>query len=443
MNIGKKTNKEKTMRNINFRTMRKQVLHSAAFLFSVIFAMYLVGCSDDDDNDGTPTPPDEPSEVESAVLYGYRTRGPEGPVYYFSVSEDIPDEPDLANDIEIGAGWSNRVYGFDGSVYTWSGDASTLTKWNVDRTDLSISQGAVMSMAGVGISGNLGEPSFLSETQAYFFALPEGKVVEFNPTSMEIVEVIDVAPLVYEGVPFTPSGGFFYDVWAKYVSNGAIIMPVSAEDDFQSWTVPNKATVAIFDPASKTVTYNDDTRLATSFSAFPLDESGNWYQTTSFLSAFAANYGGHDTSSWGALNGLLKVNDDGSYDPDFFIDLSEVLNSRSISNVAFISDGKAVVSYKEPGWEFPEDWQDAGTSGGDAAAQVDLTTLEVTPFTALNEFARFGGMGTIDGDLILWARRTREDDASNTVILRQDANGSFTEVSEMIGGDIRVIRELW
>ena len=421
------------------RTKRFQRI--IVLLMTPVITVFMTGCQDDNEADS-----DDPpgiGEVETAILYGYRTRGPEGPVYYMSVSEEIPSEPDLANDIEIGAGWSNRIYGFSGSVYTWSGDASTLTKWDVDRNDLSFTKGAIMSMAGVGISGNLGEPAFISGTQAFFFSLPEGKVVEFNPATMEIVEVIDVDPLVYEGVPFTPAGGFFYDVWDKYVSNGKIIMPVAAEDDVESWTVPNKATVAVFDPASKNVTYHDDLRLATSTSTFVLDENGTWYQATSFLSSYAAYYGGHDTSSWNALNGLLKVNSDGTYDPGFFIDFSEVLDSRSIGNVAFISNGKAVVNYKEPGWEFPADFQDVLSSGGDVSAQVDLTTLEVTPFTALDEYSRFGLRSIINGNLILWAARAREDGASNTVILQQDASGSYTEVSEMIGGDIRVVEQLW
>ena len=54
------------------------------------------------------------------------------------------------------------------------------------------------------MAGDFGHPAFASETQAFFFALSQGVVIEFNPTTMEISDKITVEPLVYEGVPFTP-----------------------------------------------------------------------------------------------------------------------------------------------------------------------------------------------------------------------------------------------
>lgn len=424
------------MTYLTTNTIKKHRFRQIVILLLSILTVITTGCDDDNEENAT----SDGEEIESAIIYGYRTQTPEDLTYFMGVYEEIPSEPDFSTSVELGP--SARIHAYKENPYIWNGEASSLTKWNVDRTDLSLSQGEVLSLAGVGISGDFGPPIFVSETQAYFFALTEGKVVEFNPTSMEIVEVIDVEPLVYEGIPTTPPGGFFYDVWRKYERAGKVLMSVG-HSDLTSWTIPNKATVVVFDPATKMVTYNDDIRMASSTDFFTEDENGNLYQGTGPWSRFSARYGEQDPSSWRALGALLKVNNDGTHDPDFFIDLMEVLDSKLISNVPFITNGKVVVNHKRSGWEFPQDRSEVFTSsGGDISSMVDLTTLEVTPFTALSEYGAFGLRSIIDDTIYLWGRND-PGGVQHSSLLRQNPDGSYTEVSKMIGGQLRLVQRLW
>ena len=402
-------------------------------LLSIVFTLALFACSDDDG------PDENLEEVETAILLSLRTEGVDGRVYYMGVYEEIPSEPDLSTMVELGPGF--RVYAFEDNPYTWDGNASNLTKWNVDRANLSVSEAEVMSLAGLGISGDLGPPAFFSDEQAYFFDLPEGRVVAFNPSIMEITETINVEPLVYDGVPTSPPT-INYDVWEKWVRGGKIIMSVGYSDR-QEFTIPNKATTAVFDPVAKTVTYHQDTRMASASSTLEEDENGNLYQKSAWEAAFAAHYGNHDQSGLNPLVGLLKVNNDGTHDPDFFINFSEVLNTKAFSGggIPFVFNNQVVVTFKAPSYEFPDDFADRNVVGGDTAVVLNLTTLETAPFPYLSDdYTGFGLRTIIDGTPYLWADNAVE---GYNFILRQDAIDSYTEISKMTGGELQQFYKLW
>ncbi|MCG8319898.1 MAG: hypothetical protein MI921_10380 [Cytophagales bacterium] len=418
---------------MNKNNIEKLLFSSRLTLLTIALTFTFFACNDDDQ------PEQNLEEVETATLLSLRTEGADGRIYYMAVYEEIPNEPDLSTMVELGPGF--RVYAFGENPYTWDGNASNLTKWNVDRTNLNVSEAEVMSLAGLGISGDLGPPAFFSDEQAYFFDLPEGKVVEFNPTIMEITETIDVEPLIYEGVPTSPPTAN-YDVWEKWVRSGKIIMSVGYSDR-QEFTIPNKATTAVFDPAAKTITYHQDTRMASASSTLEEDENGNLYQKSAWEAAFAAHYGDHEPSGLNALVGLLKVNSDGTHDPNFFIDFSEVLNTKAFSGggIPFVFNNQAVVTFKAPSYEFPDNFADRNLVGGDTAVVLNLTTLETTPFPYLSDdYTGFGLRTIIDGTPYLWADNAVE---GYNFILRQDAIDSYTEISKMTGGELQQFYKLW
>jgi len=405
-----------------------------SLLLIAIAMLSITSCKKDDDDINPDT-----GNAESAILYGFRTQTPSGVVYYMNVFPEIPANPSTSDAIELGAGWSNRIWSFGEHPYTWNGDASTLTKWNVSKTDLSLSVGDVMSFASTGLSGDFGPPAFLSETKAYFFALGEGKVVEFNPAEMTIVSIHDVDPLTFSGT----ANGAWYDVWDKYVINGKILMPV----DFfagSDWETPDGATVAVFDPSTNTISYNVDTRLMAGLSKFAIDENGNMFHAPAFDNPFAAHYGGQSNPL--PTRTLLKVNDDGTYDPSFSLDLGDSLNATGINSVPLVFNNKAFVIYSaESDFQIPLNPEDRWNSynlENVTKSTIDLTTGEIEPFTALDNYKLFNFHTTIDGVNYMWARNDI-DDTQYSYILRQNAIDDYTEVSEFVGGQIRHVRKLW
>lgn len=417
---------------LNKVTMNKQMLKKTRSWMLALLVLSMAACNDD--NDGDINLDDQ--EVESAVLLSLRTQSPSGVVYYMNVFEDFPEEVQVNNLIELGE--DIRVHSFGEHPYVWNGDASTMTKWNVDKTDLSLSQASVMSLAGVGISGDFGPPVFSSETQAYFFALTEGKVVEFNPTEMTITNTHEVTPITFSGL----ANGAWYDVWDKYVSGDKVIMSIGFYPG-SNWDIPSGATTAVFDITTNSVTYNTDERLLAGYETMVVDESGTIYQYPSYEAGAAKHYGNHTDAP--STFTMLKVNADGTYDPSFMYDFSTVLNSININTVQFIFDNQAVVHHTtETSWpDDPEGRWDFSNLDQSKFVIVDMNDNTVSDFTALDKYRSTGYNNIIDGSIHINARVVDDNGNITGYLLRQNAIDNYTEVAKFVGGPIRYSARLW
>jgi hypothetical protein len=410
-----------------------------SLLFSCILLLGITSCSDDDVTDDPQPQDNDEVEAETGIFIGFRVQTPSGNVLYIDVNSSIPEEITIDGAVELGQNQS--IYAFGEHPFTFSRDASTLTKWNVDKTDLSLSVAGVMSFASTGLSRFYGEPVFMSETQAYFTNLPEGKIVEFNPEEMTLTQVHDVTPLSFPGI----DDDTWYTEWdTKIVRNGKIIMPIGyfAGSNFST---PDGATVAVFDIASNTITYNTDSRSMAGTYRELIDEStGNIYQSPAFENPFAAHY----TEQTDPLPTqiLLKINPDGTYDPDYSLAIGDSLNATGINNVPLVFDNKAIVIYSaESDFQIPEDPADRWNSfnlENITKSTIDLTTGEVEPFTALDNYKLFNFHTTIDGVNYMWARNDN-DDTEFSYLLKQNSIDDYTQVTELVGGQIRRIRKLW
>lgn len=403
-----------------------------ALLFSSILMLSIISCSKDEEEEI------QPKNAETAILYGFRVQTPGGNVQYINVGSDIPGVITTSGAVELGS--NQNIYSFGEHPYTWSSDASTLTKWNVSKTDLSLSVADVMSFASIGLNENFGDPVFISETQAYFIALSEGKVIEFNPSEMTVTQVHDVAPLTFPGI----ESDTWYGEWDKNVVGNKILMGIGYWAG-SNWATPDGNKIAVFDMASNTVTYHKDTRSMSGQSRLNVDASnGNMYHNPAFENPFAAHYGGQSNPI--PTQTLLKVNSDGTYDPSFALDLGDTLNATGINNVAFIYNNKAVVIYSaESDFAIPADPADRWDSFNPenvTKSTIDLTTGEIEPFTALDNYKLFLPHTTIDGVNYYWARNDI-DDTEYSYLLRQNSFDDYTQVTELVGGQIRQIRKLW
>ena len=409
------------------------------------------GCGDDGDVTEQPSPNGGggnggggTTNPETAWLVGFRTEGPEGRTNYMTVEETIPSEPDFDTVVELGMG-QVQIRDFNGVPYTYNEEQAELTRWNVDRHDLSLSPGPTLSLTGVGVTGNIGLPVFFSDTQAFFFPLRAGAIIEFNPTAMEIVQVIDVEPLVYEGVlngmPASPDG-VFYTVFNAYVSGERVLLPIIAGDR-ENWTLQGEAEIAVFTPATGELVYHEDDRLAGSRHTLHVDPEGRFYQATHPYLSAALEYGEHVVTSLGSLGGLLRVQPDGTYDPDFLVDLMGVLDAKTINSVPFfLPDGRALVSYLPSTVEWPADPQDMFNTPPSTAA-VDLETGAWEAFDAFDGFMFFGLEGIFDGTNYLFAAERASDGSIDGLLLRQDGPTEATRLFSVTGGEFRHLGGLW
>ncbi|MEM9830039.1 MAG: hypothetical protein AAF944_05355 [Bacteroidota bacterium] len=393
----------------------------------------LFSCSDDD-NDVTMATDEQ--EAESGFIFAYRFQTDQGRVWYMSAHPEIPSEPDVENSVELG--FNAQIYSYRENVFTWNGDASAMTKWEVDRTTFEIRPVAVLSFAQTGISGGyLGPPVFISETRAYYTLLLEGAIVEWNPSTMEIIEAHQVEPNPLG--PLVPVQ--FTSEWWKYIRNDKLIMPIAYNElaeccDFDN---PNGAMVAVFDLNTKTIEYIQDDRLLVSEDNFILDENDDMYVVPGW-SFFVREYFDVDTTNLPNQFSMLKFNDDGTFDPNFEINFEEIFPSERIQ-VSHIFGNSVVVNYYDTSYTLPPNWDDRFSLFDQEVkwATVDLTTKEVQPFNAFDNYNFVIEWTEIDGVSYFLAGGDETID-----FIRQDGPNNFqVAVTGVNGAQPRHLARLW
>lgn len=413
----------------------------ATMLLIGAISVGIFSCSDSD-NDLNP----DGVEAESAWIYAYRNETPQGRVYYMSAHEVIPSESNVSEAVELGL--NNRIYSYGEYPYTWNGDAATITKWNVDKTTLELSINGAVSFASTGISGNVGPPIFLSETQAFHSNLEEGVIVEWSPNTMEITKIHNVDPLPDAGGPLN-----WYTEWNKYESDGMIFMPItfSVPTSCCDYYSPGKgAMVAVFDPITSSIEYKRDDRLRSGGASFVADENGNMYLYPNRRQSWVEPYFTVDASTLPSRHTILKFNTDGTYDQNFSFDLSEVIGEAAFySAPSFVFGNEIVVTYIDSTYEFASEFSNRWGIYGDGEFKtmlVNMDTEEASSFEALSEYEYTSLMSNVEGKNYFGAGYTDEGPTSNTavsVILLQESATDFSVLSTHTGGDFQHVGKLW
>jgi len=403
------------------KTNRFFIKNAALAIMCSLFA--LTSCSSDDNKTD-----DQGQGENPAVIAAVRVNTPSGRVFYLGAYDKFPSTLDYKTMTEIGPGAT--IYSYGEHPYVWNGTASTLTKYNVSN-DMKISSADALSLAGTGVSGTFGPPAFVSETEAYFFALNDGKIIKFNPTTMTITETITVTPL-----PLSNDAAVKTSTYMSYVTSAKkIILPVAATPtDYNKF--PQYAQIAVFDIASKVVTYVTDSRMSMGYDTFAKGNDGTLYYRPSRATSLSLDY----STVTGAppAGGLLKVNPNGTFDPNFFVDLKTPLNAHSVNVVAYVHGDKALAQYLDNTFTppaKPADWYNAPTK----FALVDLKTLKVEPFTSFEKYGTVYTVGTIDG-VEYYGNITAPDGKFS--LLKQNGAAEFEAVSEAIGGSLIFVGKL-
>jgi len=422
---------------IPMKNLKKAGIFS--LLLIAMAMLSITSCNKDDDDIN----PGGGEAAKSAWLIGYRINTPQGSVKYMEVHEDIPTENNIAEAVELG--FNARVYSYGGHPYTWNGDVATITKWDVDKTTLDLTPSAILSFASTAISGNVGPPIFLSETQAFTSRLSEGVIIEWNPSTMEISKVHNVDPL-----PDLGGGDFSMNEWAKYSgSNGKIIMPVTVKApnnccESSYLPQPAGAMVAVFDPASSTIQYNRDDRLYANWDRLLQDPvTGGFHLPPGWANSFIDPY--FDTTGLPNRWSVLKINQDGSFDPDFNFDLTEVIGISQYQTGVFVFDNQFVMTYIDTAdYEHPSSWGNRwdvfseGPSSKTKQIVIDMDTKEVSPFTAFSEYDGVFLENTIDDVSYFNAGKS----AGGQDLLRQNGVNDYI-VTMTIDGEFEAFDKLW
>ncbi|MEM9673499.1 MAG: hypothetical protein AAF992_12980 [Bacteroidota bacterium] len=417
-----------------------------AWLTMLLTGMLSVGitsCDEDDNNTVTPDPSDG-QEAESAYFFGYRDFTPQGSVYYIEVQEEIGSGTNKSNAVEIGLNAYVTSYGEH--PYSFNGNAGTITKWDVDKTTLELSPSAILSLAGsTGLSGSV-RPVFLSETRAFINKLEEGLIVEWNPSTMDITEVYNVDPLPDLGAEVVA-----YRQHSGYISSeGKIILPVWVAEpanccETSHLPQPPHSLVAVFDPETGTLQYNRDSRQYANEGTLLQDPvDGSYYLYPASRNDFIEPY--FVTEGLPDLRSVLKINQDGSFDPNFHFDISEVIGATYQRSANFVYDGKMAYNYVDTAdYTYPDAYTERTeiwSVNGPLLRKVliDLNTGEVTPFTGLDDYSGSFQVNTINGVAYFSASNSDNDVYS---IVRQDGANEFTPLTTRSEGNFMSFGQLW
>ena len=399
----------------------------------LLIGMLIVGitsCNDDDDDEVI-----APDIAESGWILSFSQEQQTGSINYMSMYEEMPEKIDASSALELGADVVAETFGEN--VYTVSGSAGTITKWDIDKTTLEFNPTDILSIASAGFS-NFNTPVFLSENQAFVIDLNEGSVVEWNPETMEITEAYNVTPnpmVDYEPGSWTRSS-------VLYPRNGKIFIPIryGIDEVCCDLNYPGGMVVGVFDPVSKSVEYKTDIRSFAGHHCFKSDEICSLFFALSIYYYLLQVFHDHDDQPF---HTVLKFDENGDFDPNFELKLDDILPLHVTREVVFASGENLVCVYIDTSYVVPpyDDRYDM-FSAPTHKVSINVNTKEVTPFTALSQHNSLFKLTSIDG--VNYINGNDQIDGEWVVTMnRENSFGDYSKVTVIEGGFFQNFNKLW
>jgi hypothetical protein len=398
-------------------------------------ALSLAGCAEDEPADtgggGTSSsPPASAGETgaggsspPSHLVVVSERESPEASLQYLHVLDAWPQDGKLDYKAAIELGEFVNVHAMGDAVFVHQPVDATVRKLVV-RADGTVDVDVTISFADYGVAGYAGDMIYVSATRAFLLDEDAGQLVAWNPEAMEI-----------SGATKLPEQALSRDGLAAQISRGiALGGQAFVAASFRDWTTLSyydAAAVGIFDATADEPQLRiiEDDRCASTV-ASPFDgEDGFAYVVSDAALGFDAL--ANPTQTRKALCVLRIEPGAGEFDPDFFVDLKQALNSPGFYAAHPMKDGKLLVNVwasdvpletvADPNdsgwyWDYPPYFE---------YAIVDLASGTSTP---INDVPRAAVQWSItlrvDGDV--YVQTYRDDTGSD--LQRVDPDGTVTRV---------------
>lgn len=265
---------------------------------------------------------------------------------------------------------------FSGSVYVRDRNASVVTRYNVG-SDLQLHRQDQVSFANFGIdTAGRTYDAFLSPAQAYALDSKNMRLIEWNPTTLELTgKVIDVSGYIKSGVSFA--------FGPPQKSGARVYVPITWSNDSSQVVYPKMA-VMIVDGLGGLPPIIEDARVGPAFALFA-DGAGNIY-APGIISAAYRRFGTSQNGGAFPPDGVLKlVPNAATFESSYTVDLSATVKSSSISAAWYLDDAHVLVQGVDPNADTSA-WassQDVANSNAFIYAMVNTQTNTSMPVSAI------------------------------------------------------------
>lgn len=255
--------------------------------------------------------------ANGAIVIVERVFGPSGRSYYVSLRREVPTAPldrSMAREFS-----SADVEVFGGSIYIRSRTSNTMTRYSVSDT-LELVEEETFSFALAGLGTGRVRNAYVSATQAYALDAVEWRLIEWNPTTMQLTgREIDVSSFAR-----TDLDGFF---GKPITAGGRVYAPVGWSDEDNLVLYPNMGVMLL--DSSATPTLIEDERVGGGFLLYATPDG-----TVYAPGVVGGNYLRFGMASdGGALppSGILRILPGAStFDPSYSVNVSQITGSPGV-----------------------------------------------------------------------------------------------------------------
>jgi hypothetical protein len=364
----------------------------------------------------------------SAIIIAERVLSPEGRLYYLSAVAEVPSGPlDRSRALELS---SADVEVFQGAVFVRDRQSNRMSRFSVSDALELVEEGA-FSFQNTGLGSGRVRNAYLSPTRAVAMDAQDWRLIEWNPTSMELTGVeTSIEHFAKEGLP----DGFIGN--ARRVGD-KLIAQVAWNDYENLITYPGLGALLVIDGNDGPPALIEDERVAGGFLVYG-DEQGNAYLPGVIgadLTLFGSAHGG------GLLpaSGMVRISVGGmTFDEDYFVDVSAISGSPGVWAIHRIDETHLLVQL----WD-PEAPIDSLTSADDYYSASEfiygIVDIEAQTFESIDSIPR-GGTGNaydhvVDGVLYVQTSIELGDGQFESSVHRVTPTGT-AEAFTVPGGDL-------
>jgi hypothetical protein len=364
-----------------------------------------------------------------AVVVQLNVSSPEQPASLVGVFPELPSgELDTSRMIEVLGYPSVRTLG--GDVYVYSGESGVMTRYAV-TDQMTLENQGDLSFQGVASNVDYLDLQLLDRGLAYGASFG-GLLIEFDPGEMVITRTLQVdlpSPVVPSQLDSTYGSARFEGsaVWNIY------------GNDYGALTYNDQAMLGFLEVGADALQVVSEPRCAPNLKNYLI--GGDLYVIGAATNAeVLRNYSGYASP---APNCVLRVRaGQRSFDPSYFINLTDIVQSTAIEIVNRLDDEHILVQFWDSEEPFPENIEDYYAVPNFKSLKVNLQTgaaepLAIFPKGNLGSYVDF----VVDGISYYpaYEQRSGEVGAGSTTLQRIEG-GQLSDVFHATGSVTQIVR---